>query len=58
MNNTDTLSLQAYREAFQPVLYLTIAIFILLLIFVIMLIKQRKNLRRLHRERRNKRMIR
>ncbi|MCD6200510.1 MAG: hypothetical protein J7K46_01740 [Bacteroidales bacterium] len=58
MNSTDTLSLQTYGEAFRPVLYLTIAIFVLLLIFVIMRIKQRKNLRRLHLERRNKRLMR
>ena len=58
MHSTDTLNLQAYGQAFRPVLYLTIAIFIVLLVFVIMRIKQKKNLRRLHLERRNKRMMR
>ena len=58
MNNADTLNLQTYGEALRPVLYLTIAIFILLLVFIVMRIQQRKHLRRIHFDRRNKRMMR
>ena len=58
MNSADTLNLQEYREAFRPVLYLVIAIFILLLAFVIMRIRQRKHLRKIRLDRRNKRLLR
>lgn len=58
MNNADTLNLQTYGEAFRPVVYMTFVIFILLLVFVIMRIKQKKNLRRMHIDRRNKRLLR
>ncbi len=58
MNSADTLNLQTYGEALRPVLYLTIAIFILLLIFIVMRIQQRKHLRKIHFDRRNKRMMR
>ncbi len=58
MNNADTLNLQTYGEAFRPVIYLTVVIFILLLAYVIIRIKQKKNLRRMHLDRRNKRLLR
>ena len=58
MISTDSLDWQSLREVFRPVINMVWIILILILIYVIIRIRQKKALRKLHNERKMKRRLR